>query len=318
MKHIQQYASVIKKELAQLDFRTNPKELYDPQQYIIGLKAKRLRPALLLAANELMGGNTEKALKPALGIELFHTFSLIHDDIMDEAPLRRGQQTVHKKWNINTAILSGDSMLIRAYELIASAEENLSEILSLFSTTAHEVCEGQQMDMNFENSEEVSAEAYLEMIRLKTSVLLGCALKMGAMLAKAETIQAQELYKFGVYTGIAFQIQDDLLDSFGNEEETGKQNGGDILQDKKTLLLIEAAHIDPPGYLTALEGFDSKEEKINYYKDWFTACGARTKTEATRDEYLQKALKALKKVNGKTEIKEELKEFALWLTQRNH
>lgn len=318
MKNIQQYAKQIETELAQLELRNKPKELYDPQYYIMGLKAKRLRPALLLAAHELCGGNLTDALKPALGIELFHTFSLIHDDILDEAPLRRGHETVHKKWNTNIAILSGDSMLIQAYQLIAAAKQNMPQVLELFSVTAHEVCEGQQMDMNFETTEHVSAEAYLEMIKLKTSVLVGCALKTGALLAGADEKQAQLLYNFGVDTGIAFQIQDDLLDSFGKAEDIGKQSGGDILQDKKTLLLIEARNTDPQGYLTALEGFDSNIEKVNYYKEWFEASGARQKTEQTRDAYLQKALKALEGVQGNEDIKIELKEFALWLTQRTH
>ena len=318
MKHIQQYARLVETELAQLELLNHPKELYDPQYYILGLKAKRLRPALLLAAYKLCGHDPADAIKPALGIELFHTFSLIHDDIMDEAPLRRGHETVHKKWNTNIAILSGDSMLIQAYQLIAMAQKNIPEVLELFSTTAHEVCEGQQMDMNFESTEEVSAEDYLEMIRLKTSVLLGCALKMGALLAGADTKQAQLLYDFGVDTGIAFQIQDDLLDSFGKPEDIGKQSGGDILQDKKTLLLIEAKDTDSDVYLTALEGFDTNLDKINYYKQWFQTSGARQKAEQTRDQYLQKALKALDQVKGDIKLKAELREFALWLTQRNH
>jgi geranylgeranyl diphosphate synthase, type II len=219
---------------------SKPANLYESQSYILDLGGKRLRPLLVLIATDLFNGNQRKALPAALCIELFHNFSLIHDDIMDEAPLRRKQATVHKKWNLHTAILGGDAMLVKCYEsLLQLDSERKEELILLFNQTALEVCEGQQMDMNFESEPVVSAEIYTEMIKLKTAVLLACSLKMGAILANAHSNDAERIYQFGIHSGLVFQLQDDYLDTFGDETQTGKQKGGDILACKKTILFID-------------------------------------------------------------------------------
>ncbi len=208
--------------------------LYAPMAYLMGLPAKRIRPLLVLMACELFGGRAEDALDEALGIELFHNFTLMHDDIMDAAPLRRGHATVHEKWNVNTAILSGDAMLVKAYQLMAKQPE----VSALFSSYALNVCEGQQLDMDYERREQVSVAEYHAMIRLKTAVLLACALKVGATIAGAAATDREHLGRFGEHLGLAFQLRDDLLDAFGDPAITGKQQGGDLRAGKKTFLLI--------------------------------------------------------------------------------
>ncbi|MCH1583401.1 MAG: polyprenyl synthetase family protein [Flavobacteriales bacterium] len=216
-------------------------ELYAPVRYLMGLGGKRLRPALVLAACEACGGEKAQALPAALAVELFHNFTLMHDDIMDDAPLRRGQPTVHEKWDANTAILSGDALHVIACEALLNAPHKaLPELLRVFHRTALEVCEGQEQDMAFESRSDVELEDYMEMIRLKTSVLLAAALDMGGASAGADTKVREALYEFGLHVGLAFQLQDDYLDAFGNPENFGKQVGGDILADKKTFLLIRA------------------------------------------------------------------------------
>src|SRR5690606_31980665 len=215
-----------------------PKSLYDPLHYILSLGGKRIRPILTLAAAQMFSDNYKAAMPQSIAIEMFHNFSLIHDDIMDKAPLRRGKTTVHKKWNTNTAILSGDLLLIKAYEQLAQCKPNyLPEILHVFNKTATQVCEGQQFDMDFETAQTVTVNNYLEMIRLKTAVLLGCSLQIGAIIGAANQNDAQNCYTFGENLGIAFQLMDDYLDAFGNPEKFGKQVGGDILANKKTYLL---------------------------------------------------------------------------------
>jgi Geranylgeranyl pyrophosphate synthase len=218
-----------------------PKTLFDPVRYILSLGGKRLRPVLTLMAVDLFGKNVDEALNPALAIEIFHNFSLLHDDLMDNADIRRGNRTVHKKWNANAAILSGDAMVIEAYKYIAKVPPQLlPDILTLFSTTAMEICKGQQYDMDFEQRMDVSETEYLEMIRLKTAVLIGCALKIGAIMAHASVQDADSLYKYGIHIGLAFQLKDDLLDVYGDPKTFGKKIGGDILCNKKTYLLIKA------------------------------------------------------------------------------
>ena len=231
----------IEREIGQLEFDCPPKSLYEPITYILSLGGKRIRPALVLMAYNLYREDVEKAIRPAIGLEVFHNFTLLHDDLMDQADKRRNKPTVHKVWNANTAILSGDAMLIAAYQLIGeTAPEHLKEVLDLFTRTALEICGGQQYDMEFESRMDVSEEEYLEMIRLKTAVLLACSLKTGAILAGASREDAENLYRFGINIGLAFQLQDDLLDVYGDTRTFGKNIGGDILCNKKTFLLINA------------------------------------------------------------------------------
>lgn len=231
----------IEQEITQLQFTYPPKSLYEPIEYILALGGKRIRPALTLMACNLYKEEIEVAIKPALGLEVFHNFTLLHDDLMDEADKRRNKPTVHKVWNANTAILSGDAMLIAAYQLIGETQpESLKEILNLFTITALEICGGQQYDMEFESRSDVTEEEYIEMIRLKTAVLLACALKMGAIVAHAPQADAEALYQFGINIGLAFQLQDDLLDVYGDPATFGKNIGGDILCNKKTFMLINA------------------------------------------------------------------------------
>lgn len=243
-KRLEAIKASLEQHIQQLDLKGNPPELYDPITYLMSLGGKRIRPLLTVLAYGLYKEDYQKVLTPAAAIEVFHNFTLMHDDIMDNAPLRRGKATVHEKWNENTAILSGDVMLVKAYELLLSIEpDKLKESIQLFSKTAAEVCEGQQLDMNFENRETVSEEEYLDMIRLKTAVLLGFALQLGAVLAGASKEDASHLYDFGVNIGIGFQLKDDLLDVYADKEKFGKQVGGDILANKKTYLLVKARQL---------------------------------------------------------------------------
>lgn len=231
-----------------------PAALYDPMRYILALGGKRIRPVLALIAADAVGGAVKKALPAALAVEVFHNFSLVHDDIMDEAPLRRGQATVHEKWDANTGILSGDVMLVKAYQCLEEYPAELFKALTqLFSKTAQEVCEGQQYDMNFPHQAAVSQTEYLHMIKNKTAVLLGCSLQMGAMIGGLSKEKSQPFYDFGIQLGLAFQLQDDYLDAFGDPSTFGKQVGGDIIENKKTLL-----------YLLALEkGTAAQQEQLN-------------------------------------------------------
>jgi len=234
----------LERHLQQFIYGDNPEELYQPISYIMSLGGKRLRPLLALLSYSLYKNDYNRILTPAAAIEVFHNFTLMHDDIMDEAPLRRGEKTVHEKWNANTAILSGDVMLVKAYDMLLEVDPGiLPLILRKFNKTAAEVCEGQQLDMNFEKVEDVSEEEYIEMIKLKTAVLLGFALEFGALLAGASAHDAQCLYNFGVNVGIGFQLKDDLLDVYADKAKFGKQVGGDIISNKKTFLLIKAKEL---------------------------------------------------------------------------
>ena len=251
----------IEQEIAQLQFTYPPKSLYEPIEYILSLGGKRIRPALVLMACNLYKEEGDAAIKPALGLEVFHNFTLLHDDLMDEADKRRNKPTVHKVWNANTAILSGDAMLIAAYQLIEeTAPESLKEILHLFTATALEICGGQQYDMEFESRTDVSEAEYIEMIRLKTAVLLACALKMGAIVGNAPKEDAEALYQFGIHIGLAFQLQDDLLDVYGDTATFGKNIGGDILCNKKTFLLINALRLASEQQRAILNDWIHKKE----------------------------------------------------------
>jgi len=314
MEKFREYVNLIDNALARQDFDSEPKELYQPIDYIMALGGKRLRPALTIAACDLFNGEVQDALLPALGIEVFHNFSLVHDDIMDNASLRRGKKTVHEKWNTNIAILAGDAMLVKAYQYIAKVDrEILPKVLKTFSQMAIQVCEGQQYDMNFEVTAHVEEEDYLDMIRHKTSVLLGAALEIGAHIAKAPSPYSKVLYDFGVNIGLAFQMQDDLLDSFGDSDKFGKKIGGDILNDKKTLLYIQANKSSPPPAAS-----DSPDQKIEAFQNWFKDSGAKTYVEQKRDEFYKKAISLLDSIPGKPEVKGELAGFAKSLVNRDH
>ncbi len=319
MQKIDSYTRLIENTLARQDFDSEPAELYAPISYILSLGGKRLRPAMVLAACDLYGGELSEAVMPALGIEIFHNFSLIHDDILDKAPLRRGKKTVHEKWNHDIALLSGDAMLVKAYQYIAAVDPKiLPHVMKAFSATAMEVCEGQQYDLNFEKQEMVSQQDYIEMIRLKTSVLLGCALKVGALVAGAPLKEADKLYKFGVNIGIAFQIQDDILDAFGNPEKFGKTPGGDILNDKKTILMIHAMENASEAQLKELKGkFANDDEKVKTIRGLLKEIGSKDYAMAKMEAFYQEALKHLDESAGKAEIKNELANFAQWLIKRD-
>lgn len=268
-----------------------------------------MRPMLSLMACKLAGSPMEKALPVALAVEYFHNFSLIHDDIMDAAPLRRGQATVHEKWNTNIAILSGDVLLVKAYDYLASYDaETFLQLFKVFNQTAVEVCEGQQMDMDFEQRAEVNESEYLEMIRLKTSVLLGCALQMGGIVGGAVQKDAQLLYEFGEQLGLAFQIQDDLLDLYGESAQVGKQIGGDVLANKKTLLSISAKRAASQNQLAALQEIENTSDpliKVERTQKLYTELGARAYCETQMEFHHNQALSALENMelsNSKTEL----------------
>lgn len=317
------YLKIIEQEVENSSYPDQPKELYEPIRYILGLGGKRVRPILCLMAAELFDFDPTSAqiLKVAKAIEVFHNFSLVHDDIMDEAPLRRGMPTVHYKWNRDIAILSGDVMLVQAYEaLVESENSQLVELIKQFNRSAILVCEGQQYDMNFERSLDVSIDDYLKMIELKTAELLGCSLRMGAIAAGSELNDANHLYDFGINLGLAFQIQDDYLDAFGESGKVGKQKGGDILANKKTFLLlnaIEAASAeDRKAILSSLEL--EGVQKVETVLQLFKKIGVDSFTKLKMDEYYQKALLSLEKVNVEEDKKVYLKALASSLMQRDH
>jgi len=278
-----------------------PAVLYQPIYYLLNLGGKRLRPILTLMAADIFGNNHRKAIDAALAVEIFHNFTLMHDDIMDSAPIRRGSATVHNKWNTNTAILSGDAMMILAYQALESYKDPLFRKLnSLFSKTAIEVCKGQQYDLDFETQLEVTQGDYLEMIRLKTAVLVGCSLKMGALIGGANQADSKNLYDFGVLLGIAFQIQDDYLDAYANSESFGKQLSGDIIENKKTILYHQAMENGSSKEKTTLRNWFSTEvkekdvsKKINAVKSLFDKTGASDASKALVIKYTQAAFEKL-------------------------
>lgn len=300
-----------------------PSSLFEPVNYILNLGGKRIRPALVLMSTELLGGLVDNAYNAALAIEVFHNFSLVHDDIMDDAPLRRQQPTVHEKWDINTAILSGDSMLIWAYQCFEDYDQHsFYKLVKLFSQTAQEVCMGQQLDMDFENLEDVSIEQYIEMIRLKTAVLVACAFKMGGIIADTALENQNQLYEFGQNLGIAFQIQDDLLDIYGNPETFGKQIGGDIIENKKTYLYLKALELssdDDRNQLKHLFNINPKKTKakVENVKQIYDQYDIKTVSKQCIEDYTDKALKALKNINLDENKKHFLEQFAQELMYRN-
>jgi len=289
----------IEQVIQSVQFPSWPQELYDPISYILTLGGKRIRPLLSLMACELFGGNVHQAIYPAIGLEFFHNFTLIHDDIMDQAPLRRGKPTIHTQWNTNRAILSGDTLFVLAYEKVCQTDPAfLPEVLALFNTTAREVCEGQQLDMNFETREDVSIAEYLEMIRLKTAVLIACSVKLGAILAGANTTEANAIYQFGENLGMAFQLQDDYLDVFGDPVKFGKQSGGDILTRKKTYLYLKALENgseEDQALLKQLfsDGKLPDQEKVERVTALYRSCGVDQRTGEVIQQYIRQALDAL-------------------------
>jgi geranylgeranyl diphosphate synthase type II len=321
MEILKNYFAILEGRIADFPEARTPENLYDPVRYILKLGGKRLRPILALMACKALGKNPEEALNQALAVELFHNFSLIHDDIMDAADLRRGKSTVHKIWGTNTAILSGDAMLVLAYRTLTDGcdAQQIPALLETFNQTALEVCEGQQMDMNFETATAVSEADYLEMIRLKTSVLLGCALKLGAIKAHATSEQAASFYNFGCDLGVAFQIQDDILDLYGDPEKFGKMVGGDVMAGKKTLLMLHALDHKEWGKQTAeiLEKLEGAA-RIEPIKEIFEQTDARAHAEAQMNNYYQRALGHLKNIQLPSEKEAELESFAKFLFERDH
>ncbi len=293
-----------------------PRELYDPIRYILDLGGKRLRPQLALMGASLFDADPRKALPAAVAVEVFHNFTLMHDDIMDNAPLRRAQPTVHEKWNANIAILSGDAMLVQAYQVLFQLPpEVMPPVLELFSKTAIEVCEGQQLDMNFEQRGQVSIAEYLHMIGLKTAVLLGCSLQMGALIAGAAKEDARALYDFGKYLGIAFQLQDDLLDVYGDPETFGKQVGGDILSNKKTFLILKALEIANRYQKEELEHWFSEQPsdghaKVEAVRAIFDFLNIRELTQRQIEAFSAKALERLHSIPVAETVRKPLEDLA--------
>jgi len=304
-------------------FKTEkPAALYDPMRYILALGGKRIRPVLALIAADAVGGAVKKALPAALAVEVFHNFSLVHDDIMDEAPLRRGQATVHEKWDANTGILSGDVMLVKAYQCLEAYPPELFKTLTqLFSKTAQEVCEGQQYDMNFPDQTTVSQTEYLHMIKNKTAVLLGCSLQMGAMIGGLSREESQPFYDFGIQLGLAFQLQDDYLDAFGDPSTFGKQVGGDIIENKKTLLYLLALEKGTAAQQEELKTlFQSQPadptDKIATVKALFQATKADIALQELMVHYTDNALTEVDKFFVPTAKKALFKQFANALMER--
>ena len=319
MKSIQELSALITDELGRVEYPKTPSLLYEPIDYILALGGKRMRPILVLMAHQLFDKNIEKAISPALAIEVFHNFTLLHDDIMDKAPLRRGQKTVHEKWNTNVAILSGDTMLVQAYQLMTDVEQNIvKQVLKVFSKGAIEVCEGQQWDMDFESQKKVSISDYLKMIEYKTAVLLGAALQIGGITAGASANEQNHLYSFGKNMGIAFQLKDDLLDAFGAPETFGKQVGGDIMANKKTYLYLKALALADGTQRRNLEQYfstnDTSEAKVEAVKSIFITLDIHQLTSDLMKEYHSKAMNHLDAIES--DNKEPLLAFSALLLDR--
>ncbi|MEM7107426.1 MAG: polyprenyl synthetase family protein [Bacteroidota bacterium] len=312
---ISRFQQLIEERISAHTYGKRPPELYEPISYLMALGGKRLRPILTLLGYYLFRDEPSKIIDQALAMEVFHNFTLMHDDIMDEAPLRRGESTVHEKWNSNTAILSGDVMLVKVYDLLLKTDKKyLSKALKVFNKCATEVCEGQQLDMVFESRDDVGEEEYLEMIRLKTAVLLGTSLYLGALLAGADKGDRKALYDFGVNIGIGFQLKDDLLDVYANKEKFGKQVGGDIIANKKTFLLIKAKDLASGQNKTELahwlelDNFDAAA-KVKAVTDIYDSLEIKKLTEAKMNEYFSCGFSSLRKLEAAMPRKAMLKEF---------
>jgi geranylgeranyl diphosphate synthase type II len=322
MLPINEYQEQFLRYLESQNIEKEPKNLYQPIDYILQLGGKRLRPVLTLLTTDIFNSDYKLALPAAMAVEVFHNFSLVHDDIMDDAPLRRGNSTVHEKWNINTGILSGDAMLILAYQHFEQYEPAVfRDLAKLFSKTALEVCEGQQYDVDFETRTDVTIPEYLKMIEYKTAVLVAAAMKMGAIIAETSEENANLIYDFGRNLGVAFQLQDDYLDAFGNPETFGKQVGGDIIENKKTYLYLKAIEFSKPEEKEQLLHYFSIQpkdnlDKINAVKEIFNATGASVATQKSIQDYTLKAFETLDRINISQDKKAVLKAFGENLMER--
>lgn len=320
MTDLKQYTAMLDAELTKIGLPNSPERLYEPLHYFLKIGGKRIRPMLTLLSAELFGASSEKALPQALCIEVFHNFTLIHDDIMDEAPLRRNQQTIHEKWNRDVAILSGDVLMIKAYQLLGNIDSKLLPLaFDLFNNTAIKVCEGQQMDMDFEERSDVSIDEYIEMIRLKTSVLLGCALEVGAIVAEASNEDRKAIYNFGQHIGIAFQIQDDILDLYADPDKFGKQVGGDVISNKKTILHLTAIKHAIAEQLEVIKQLQNEQNlvlKVDRTRRLFDQIGVRSKCEDRMQDHYEIAMASLAKINVDSSKKEALIGLAAFLMNR--
>jgi geranylgeranyl diphosphate synthase type II len=323
MHSIKQYQEFINEYQASQQVVREPKNLYEPISYILGLGGKKIRPTLTLMAAEIFGADYKNALPAALAVEVFHNFSLIHDDIMDAAPLRRGNETVHEKWDLNTGILSGDAMLILAYQYFEQYEPAVfRDLAKLFSKTAIQVCEGQQWDVDFENRDEVTIPEYLKMIEYKTAVLVAAAMKMGAIIAATSTENCELIYDFGLNLGLAFQLQDDYLDAFGDPATFGKQVGGDIIENKKTYLYLKAQEFSSPPqreelmHLFSIHPVDTND-KVASVKNVFEKTGAAEATQQAITDFTMKAFETLENMQISADKKAILRLFGDKLMSRN-
>lgn len=318
MHTTEELQQILDTAIQNLKFPDHPKQLYDPITYIINLGGKRVRPLLVLMATELFGEDANKSIDAAMAIEIFHNFTLVHDDIMDNAPLRRGKATVHEKWSTNIAILSGDVMMVEANKNLAKVNPAfLAPVLNTFNATAQGVCEGQQLDMEFEGRDDVSIEEYINMIRLKTAVLLGGALKLGAIIAGASEKDADLIYQFGENIGIAFQLQDDILDVYADPEKFGKQVGGDIIANKKTFLLLKAFELADGETRASLDTWTAYkefnvQEKVNTVRQVYDTLDIQDIAKKSMNNYLNKALAVFAQIN----VSEERKSNILMLTEQ--
>jgi geranylgeranyl diphosphate synthase, type II len=315
------YHQLFNSYLENQHFNRTPAELYEPVNYILSMGGKRIRPMLVMLGCEVMNGKVEDALPVAFAFELFHNFTLVHDDIMDNAPVRRGKKTVHQQFNVNTAILSGDVMMIWCYEYLSkSRADTFGKLFKVFNDTAIKVCEGQQMDMDFEHRLNVSEAEYLKMIEYKTSVLIAGCLKAGALSGNASDVVADEIYRFGLNIGLTFQLQDDILDAFGDSDKVGKETGGDIKNNKKTLLLIKALELaneeQRKKILMLLNA--SSENKVNEMLELFSKTGVREYVELKASQFQKNAFEMLEKLELETGKKRLLAEFADNLLNRKY
>lgn len=324
MYSFEETLQLIGSEIEHIDWNKEPRGLYEPIEYVLSLGGKRIRPAVTLMACNLFSDNVMQAMNSAIGLEIFHNFTLLHDDIMDRANIRRGKPTVHKKWDDNTAILSGDVMQIEAYKwMTRSPETKLKQILELFSKTAAEICEGQQYDMEFEKRDNVTVDEYIEMIRLKTAVLIAAGCQIGAWIGGADDEDAQNLYDFGNNIGLAFQLKDDLLDVYGNEANFGKKIGGDILCNKKTFLLIhamqmaEGSNAEELNYWLKNTNSEESCQKIKAVTELYNRLSVKDICEEAINHYYDKAVASFSHVRIPDVKKSELRKFSEKLMSRN-